>query len=112
TPEQQAAEQTERRQAMRLDQALVPPLVCQSTGRTLVQPIVTRQNPGEEYLAWTTDRGYMFVGSVRRQAEDQFAIVYRLQTSAEIVASPAYLPPDPRIVRDSGMIYAASRDGF
>lgn len=112
TPEEQAAAQAERRQAMRLDQALVPPLVCQSTGRTLVQPIVTRQIPGEEYLAWTTDRGYMFVGSVRRQAEDQFGIVYRLQTNAEIVASPAYLPPDPRIVRDSGMIYAVSRDGF
>lgn len=111
-PQQQAVDLTELRQSMRLDQALVPPLVCQSFGRCLVQPIVTRQIPGEEFLAWATDRGYMFVGSVRRQAEDQFAVLYRLQTTAEIVASPAYLPPDPRIVRDSGVIYAVSKDGF
>ncbi len=110
--EQEAAVLAGQRRSMRLDQALIPPLVCQSIGRALVQPIVTRQTPGEEYLAWPTDRGYMFVGSVRRQDEDQFAVLYRLQTSAEIVASPAYLPPDPRIVRDSGVIYAVSKDGF
>ena len=39
-------------------------------------------------------------------------IKYRLETNEGIAARPTYLPPDPGIVGDSGVIYAASRDGF
>jgi outer membrane protein assembly factor BamB len=112
TPEQESAEVAERRQAFRLQQAYLPPLVCQSTGRSLVQPIVTRQKAGEEYLAWSTDRGYLYVGRINRQEEDRFTVAYRLETNGEIVAPPTYLPPDPNVVGDSGVIYAVSKDGF
>ena len=40
------------------------------------------------------------------------ALKYRLETGAAIVGRPAYLPPDPKVPGDSGLIVAASRDGF
>ena len=73
-----------------------PPLFCQSLGRALVQPLVTRDYVGGEYVVWTTDRGYLNMGRVERGAEDTLAVKYRLATGATIVARPAYLPPDPR----------------
>ena len=112
TPQPDVANLAKRSESLRLEQQSVPPLTCQVAGRALVQPIVTRQTPGEELLAWPTDRGYLFVGAVNRTEDNRFAVRYRLETNGEIVASPAYLPPDPRIVRDSGVIYVVSKDGF
>jgi outer membrane protein assembly factor BamB len=97
---------------LRLDQEQLRPVVCQSLGRTLVQPLVTRQTPDEEWVAWPTDEGYLCVGYVNRHFHQQLELRYRLRTDAPIVSSPAYLPPDPAIVGDSGVIYAASQDGF
>ncbi len=111
TPEEQEARQTERRESIRLQQEYVPPLACQSYGRALVQPIVTRQTEGEQYVAWPTDRGYLFVGQLDENQE-RFTLHYRLQTEAGIVARPTYLPPNPNVVPDSGVVFAASRDGF
>lgn len=112
TAQEEAEERAERREAFRLAQAYIPPLACQSTGRALVQPLVARQNPGEEFLAWSTDRGYLYIGRIDRSDETRFTTRYRLQTNAEIVAQPSYLPPDPDVVGDSGVIYAVSKDGF
>ena len=111
TPEEQEALEEERRETIRLSQEYVPPLACKSFGRALVQPIVTHQTQDEEYVAWPTDRGFLFVAHVVRR-EDHFTVLYRLETEAGIAAQPAYWPPDPNLIPDEGVIYAASRDGF
>jgi hypothetical protein len=87
-------------------------LSCRSPGRVLVQPLVTRETQGEEFVAWPTDRGYLNIGRMGAGRADRFAVKYRLETDAGIAARPAYLPPDPNIADDSGIIYGASRDGF
>jgi len=111
--EQQAEElERDRRDSIRLQQEYEPPLTAQSTGRAIVQPLVTRENEGEEYVAWPTDLGYLFVGYIDRNEQDRFSVRYRLETAAGITAQPTYLPPEAGIVGDSGVIYAASRDGY
>lgn len=52
------------------------------------------------------------IGRVDRRIGHRFAIKFRLETRGEIAARPTYLPPNPEVPGDSGMIYAASRDGF
>lgn len=110
TPEEPEVEEADTGEAIRLQQEFVPPLVCQSFGRALVQPIVTRRTEADEYVAWATDRGFLFVGHLNEN-EEQFSMRYRLETEAGIAAQPTYLPPDPE-TGGSGIIYAASRDGF
>ena len=112
TPEEKAKLDEERRQNIRLRQEFIPPLSCQSFGRTLVQPLVTRETSSEEYAAWPTDRGFLNIGRINRQAEDMISLKYRLETAAPIVCRPAYLPPDPKVTGDSGLIFVGSRDGF
>ncbi len=104
--EAQAAEQ------LRLQEQHVAPLYFQSLGRTLVQPLVTRQTREEEWLAWPTDLGYLCVGFLNRLEHRQLELKYRLKTEAPIVSQPAYLPADPNLVGDSGVIFAASQDGY
>jgi outer membrane protein assembly factor BamB len=107
------AQRAERMEAFRLSQEYSPPLACQSLGAAMVQPIVTRQDEEKslDYVAWPTDQGYLFVAIVERR-ENRFTIKYRLKTEAGIAAQPSYLTPDAQIANDSGVIYAASRDGF
>jgi outer membrane protein assembly factor BamB len=88
------------------------PMFCQSFGRALVQPLVTRDDVGGEYVVWPTDRGYLNFGRVSHEAENNMSVKYRLQTGGTIVTRPAYLPPDPKLLGDAGMVYAASCDGF
>ncbi len=97
---------------LRLQEQHVAPLYFQSLGRTLVQPLITRQSREEEWLAWPTDLGYLCVGFLNRLEHRQLELKYRLKTDAPIVSQPAYLPADPNLVGDSGVIYAASQDGY
>ena len=90
----------------------VPPVFCQSNGRALVQPLVTRDDPGGEYVVWPTDRGYLNLGRISHEIENSLAVKYRLETGSTIVTRPAYLPPDPKVLGDAGMVVAASCDGF
>lgn len=101
-----------RLENMRLQQDVKPPLACQSFGRAMVQPLVTRQTEGEEYLAWPTDRGYLFVGRINRKDEDYFEMVYKLETSADITARPTMLRAATEEASDSAIIFAPSQDGF
>jgi hypothetical protein len=96
----------------RLDQDVIRPLICQSAGRAIIQPIVTRESAGEEFAVWATDCGYLFVGLINRQREDNFFIRYRLTTKVGIAARPSYSPPNPDIPNDLGVIYIPSRDGY
>lgn len=111
TPEEQEEQEAERRKAIRISQETAPPLACRSYGRALVQPFVTRQTPDEEFVAWPTDRGFLFVGYIARR-ENHFTMAYRLETEAGIAAQPSYTPGNPNEPADHGVIYAASRDGF
>ena len=77
-----------------------------------MQPLVTRDDLGGEYVVWPTDRGYMNLGRINRDAESTLAVKYRLTTGATIVARPAYLPPDPKTLGDAGVVFAVSCDGF
>ena len=77
-----------------------------------MQPLVTRDDLGGEYVVWPTDRGYMNLGRINRDAESTLAVKYRLTTGATIVARPAYLPPDPKTLGDAGAVFAVSCDGF
>jgi outer membrane protein assembly factor BamB len=90
----------------------VAPVYCQSFGRALVQPLVTRDDSGGEYVVWPTDRGYLNLGRVSHEIENSMGVKYRLETGATIVTRPAYLPPDPKSLGDAGMVVAASCDGF
>ena len=97
---------------LRIEQKSVPPLFCQSYGKALVQPLVTRENAQEECVVWPTDRGILNFGRIDRTKEDHLTIMYRLETGAEIVGRPAFVSPDPEVADDSGLILTASRDGF
>jgi hypothetical protein len=110
----EAAKQAEeeRRENIRICQDYVPPLACSSTGRPLVPPVVTTQNRDEEFVTWGTDRGYLYVGRIDRRSEDSFLAKYRLGTNGTFSNSPAYLPPDRKVLGDSGVIYAGSSDGY
>ncbi|MHC4181037.1 MAG: outer membrane protein assembly factor BamB family protein [Planctomycetota bacterium] len=112
TPEEIAADEEYRRENLRLKQEAIRPLLCQSLGRALVQPLVTRETEAEEYVAWPTDRGYLHIGRIDVRSEDRLALRFRLETGAEISARPTYLPPDPSDPTDSGIIFAPSRDGY
>ena len=112
TPENEEAIETKRREDYHLKQEYARPLTCQSWGRAFVQPVVTRQNAGQEFVAWPTDRGYMFVASINRNTETDFAIEYKLTTEAGIAARPSYLQSNPNVPGDPGLIFIPSRDGF
>ena len=110
TAEELAEAEQRRRENIRLHQAYIPPLACQSLGRTLIQPLVTRQNAGEEFVAWPTDRGHLNIGYIDRRSETSFSVKYRLETNEGIASRPTYRPS--QVPGESGLIYAASRDGF
>jgi outer membrane protein assembly factor BamB len=106
------AAEAARRDSVHVVPKYTAPLCCQSFGRALVQPLVTRDDLGAEYVIWPTDRGYLNFGRINRTGDGTLAIKYRLATGATIVAKPAYLPPDPKTLGDAGVVYAASCDGF
>ena len=106
-----SAAERARLDAFRLPQEYIRPLTTHSYGRAWVPPLVTRQNTAEEFVAWATDRGMMFVGHIDRSADRRFRVVFRLDTHGVISAPPTLLPPDPDIVGDSGVIFAVSYDG-
>ena len=103
---------TEDNQIIHLSQKTVKPISCQSKGQTLVQPLVTRESGYEEYVVWPTNEGCMYIARVGRNADAYIEVKYRLETTAPIIAEPTYMPPDPKISGDSGIILAATGDGY
>ena len=86
----------ERRENIRIRQDYIPPLVCSSTGRAMVPPLVTSQNRDEEFVTWVSDRGYLFIGYIDRRSEDSFYIKHRLGTKGIFNNPPAYCRPTGR----------------
>jgi hypothetical protein len=99
-------------QNIRLSKDSTKPITCQAKGRTLVQPLVTRQNDAEEYIVWPTDQGCLYIGRIDRKSDARIEVKYRLETTVPIIAEPTYLPPDPEIASDSGIILSATGDGY
>ncbi len=112
TEEQLAVVEERRRENIRINQEFFTPLYCQSFGKALVQPLVTFESEDEEIVVWPTDRGFLNIGRIDEQYEGNFSVKHRLETEAAITARPTYLPADPDVPADSGMIFGASRDGF
>ncbi len=111
--EEDAKELEARRlESLRLQQDVKPPLACKSFGRAMVQPLITRETAGDEFVAWPTDRGYLFVGRINRVNEDYFEMMYKLETGADITARPTMLPAATDEPSDSAIIFAPSQDGF
>ncbi len=112
TPEEKAAAEQDRRDNLRLRQEYIPPLACKSAGRPVSQPMVLTQNREEEFVVWPTDRGFLSLARIDRRDPSALIVKYELKADAAIAARVAYLPPDPKVRGDQGVVYAASRDGY
>ena len=76
-----------------LDDPKTQPWYYQSKGRTYLRPTTTGN-----VVSWPTSEGYLYVS----RADDP-GVLYRLETSADIVTSPAEMAPN---------LYIASLDGY
>jgi len=112
TPEEIAAQEKARRESFQLKPPGGTPLLCSTPGRAMVQPLVLQESAREESFAWSTDQGYMCVARINRTRGKSIELMYRLRTEAPIVTQPCYLPPNPAVLGDSGVIYGVSQDGF
>jgi hypothetical protein len=112
TAEEKKVREEQRRQDIRINQDYVPPLATRSIGRVLFPAVVTLQNRDEEFSAWGTDRGYLNVARIDRAGEDVLDLKRQFRAAQAITAAPSYLPPDPKVLGDSGTIYAAAGDGY
>jgi len=112
TPEEKEKKEIERRKSFRLKPNRTDALTFQSYGRAFVQPVIVMENESEEFVAWATDRGFLFVGRIDRRDPKTFAPQYHLTTDKAIVSKPTVAGPDPDLGGRSGVIYVTSRDGF
>jgi outer membrane protein assembly factor BamB len=112
SPDESAKPNDENRQNIRLTQQISKQLNYQSKGRALVQPRIGRQSEIDEYIIWPTDAGCMYIGRINRGSALRIEVLYRLETAAPITARPTYRPPDPDVEGDTGMILAATGDGY
>ena len=56
--------------------------------------------------------GYVYFGRIDREGELAFVSKFRLETGNSISCQPGYLPPDPQVLNDSGLVFSVSGDGF
>jgi hypothetical protein len=84
---------TGRIEGYKLDDPKTQPWYYQSKGRTYLRPTVTGN-----FVSWPTTAGYLYVADANNPR-----ILFRLQTSADIVTSPAQQTP---------YLYIASLDGY
>ncbi len=100
-----------RLDAFRVAEDTILPQIIQSYGSAIVPPLVTRQSASQEFVAWATDRGMMFVAELNRFRDRDFRINYRLRTHDIISASPTLIPSDPEAGIEAAKIIAVSHDG-
>ena len=96
---------------LRLSQSKAPPLVCPGDGKAMVVPVVIHKPDAIEEVVWPTDQGYLYTGLNDREA-NHFQVKSRMESGAEIVAPATYLPPDPKVRKDFGLVFTVSRDGY
>lgn len=89
------------------------PLTCHSMGRVSVPLLLVKESDEEDLVAWPTEQGYLTVGRVDHSGiAESLTVAFRLETGAPLTTRPTYVPPDPTVEDDVGMIYAGSHDGF
>jgi outer membrane protein assembly factor BamB len=84
---------TGRIEGYKLDDPAAQPWYYQSKGRTFLRPTTTGR-----IVSWPTSLGYLYVSRA-----DEPGVIFRLETSADIVTSPAQWDP---------YLYIASQDGY
>jgi outer membrane protein assembly factor BamB len=82
-----------RIEGYKLDDPNAQPWYYQSTGRTMLRPTTTG-----EVVSWPTTAGYLYVSGA-----DKPGVLFRLETNADIITSPA---------QADGFLYIASLDGY
>lgn len=87
---------TGRIEGYKLDDPNAQPWYYQSKGRTFLRPTVTGN-----VVSWPTASGYLYVADANTPH-----VLFRLQTSGDIVTSPAQLPPDLFIASLDGYLYS------
>jgi len=113
TGDVKAAVKTDPRESLRLQQDKTPPISCISPGRALTTPVVLRETPGWEVVAWSTDKGFLCLAKVDRNSGKTFDLLYSIRTDKPIICSPAYVPPVERDLSTAGgLIFAGSQDGY
>jgi outer membrane protein assembly factor BamB len=110
--EQRIEAEANYKKNVQMSQERPHPLICQSLGRAMIQPMVTRQNQNDEIVVWPTDRGYTNVARINRHSSDRLGLLYRVETSAGFSTRPAYLPPQDSFSNSSGTLFVTARDGF
>jgi outer membrane protein assembly factor BamB len=110
-PTQPSPVKSEPAENLRLRQESHAPLRTPSKGRAMVQPRILFQNESEEYVAWSTDAGYLYIGRVQREKAEALEIRFRMETTASISVPAVYVPADPRIDPHRGVVITASNDG-
>ena len=85
-PTAAAADGSSQHETARMQQESKPPLICQSWGRAYVQPLVTTQTQGKEYIVWPTDRGNLELGEIDHQKDNVLSVKFELRTDGDIVA--------------------------
>jgi hypothetical protein len=84
---------TGRIEGYKLDDPAAQPWYYQSKGRTFLRPTTTGR-----IVSWPTSLGYLYVSRA-----DEPGVIFRMETSADIVTSPAQMDP---------YLYIASQDGY
>jgi len=106
----QAAQQ--RRQTLRLRQDGTRPLRTHSAGRPYLAPVVLRQTPYDEHVAWVTDVGHLYIAQVDRRSEDALSLLHRIKLSGQLPSQPVYAPARTASVTAYGIVYLVTSDGF
>jgi outer membrane protein assembly factor BamB len=91
---------TGRIEGYQLDDPAAQPWYYQSKGRTFLRPTTTGK-----IVSWPTTAGYLYAS----RANDP-GVIYRLETSADIVTSPAAMPPYLFIASQDGYLYCLHED--
>jgi len=112
TATETAAAEVFRQENVGVRPGTAAPLSLQSDGHIYAQAVVASSTAKEEHLAWPTDRGFLFVGSINARSKDQIATVYRMATYAEIASRPVFLAPNPHVQGDEARVFVTSIDGY
>ncbi len=83
-----------------LDDPATQPWYYQSKGRTFLRPTTTGK-----IVTWPTTAGYLYAS----RANDP-GVLYRLETNADIITSPAAMPPYLYIASQDGYLYCLNED--
>jgi outer membrane protein assembly factor BamB len=96
---------------LRLSQHKDLPLICPGDGRATVVPVVVHKPEGIEEVVWPTDQGYLYTGLYDLEM-NKFQVKARMESGAEISAPASYLPPDPKVKKDVGLLFTVSSNGY